>query len=179
MAPNRSKNKVTESKASEIEHGTRKNTTHAQPSDSPSTPVRRSPLKKTLGITAHQKQALIDNLQLESMLHMNSYRTNEVALTRCLVTERARRLRAQYNLQAQGMRSRIEIRVNRIPTSLRQMKMEDLMLRCLEQNKDGERSKRRPPVPAKDIPPRSTSLKPAQGLNIQNKSTARSQKRLR
>lgn len=43
------------------------------------------------------------------------------------VTERARKLRAQYALQAQGLRTRIEIRVNRIPMSLRKVKMEDLM----------------------------------------------------
>lgn len=43
------------------------------------------------------------------------------------VTERARKLRAQYMLQAQGMRSRIEIRVNRIPTALRKAKMGDLL----------------------------------------------------
>ncbi|KAF4581185.1 Borealin-like protein [Ophiocordyceps camponoti-floridani] len=81
---------------------------------SPRTP-RPSPIKKRRkGITLQQKQALIDNLQLE-------------------VTERARRLRAQYSLQAQGLRSRVEIRINRIPTALRKLKMGDLMLKHLEQ----------------------------------------------
>ena len=60
-----------------------------------------------MGITAIQKQALIDNLQLE-------------------VTERARKLRAQYALQAQSLRTRIEMRINRIPSGLRKMKMGDL-----------------------------------------------------
>ena len=45
------------------------------------------------------------------------------------VTERARKLRAQYNLQAQGLRTRIEIRVNRIPMALRKLKMGDLLLK--------------------------------------------------
>ncbi|KAH8820298.1 Borealin N terminal-domain-containing protein [Xylogone sp. PMI_703] len=72
-------------------------------------PSNRSPIRRsTAGITLAQKQALIDNLQLE-------------------ITERARKLRAQYALQAQGLRTRIEIRVNRIPMSLRKVKMEELV----------------------------------------------------
>ncbi|KAJ4408251.1 hypothetical protein N0V82_009737 [Gnomoniopsis sp. IMI 355080] len=67
-----------------------------------------SPRKKQkTGLTLGQKEALIDNLQLE-------------------ITERARKLRAQYNLQAQGLRTRIEIRVNRIPMALRKAKMGEL-----------------------------------------------------
>ena len=46
---------------------------------------------------------------------------------RVAVTERARKLRAQYALQSQGLRTRIEIRVNRIPTSLRSVTMGDLL----------------------------------------------------
>ncbi|KAF7185071.1 hypothetical protein HII31_13694 [Pseudocercospora fuligena] len=68
----------------------------------------RSPAKRVAGITQTQKQALIDNLQLE-------------------VTERARKLRAQYALQAQGLRARLEMRVNRIPSALRKRNMQDLM----------------------------------------------------
>ena len=48
------------------------------------------------------------------------------------VTERARKLRAQYMIQAQGLRTRIEIRVNRIPMALRRAKMGDLLLRHAE-----------------------------------------------
>ncbi|KAG9232675.1 Borealin N terminal-domain-containing protein [Amylocarpus encephaloides] len=71
-------------------------------------PSNRSPIKKSKpGITMAQKQRLIENLQLE-------------------ITERARKLRAQYALQAQGLRTRVEIRVNRIPTALRRAKMGDL-----------------------------------------------------
>ncbi|RDA90392.1 hypothetical protein CP533_5654 [Ophiocordyceps camponoti-saundersi (nom. inval.)] len=95
---------------------------------SPCTPHHKSPIKKRKnGINLQQKQALIDNLQLE-------------------VTERARRLRAQYSLQAQGLRSRVEIRVNRIPRSLRKLKMGDLLLKHLEQ----EQSRAAPPMPVKE-----------------------------
>ncbi|KAG8165004.1 hypothetical protein KVR01_005279 [Diaporthe batatas] len=86
-----------------------------------SSAAQESPRKrKAAGITMGQKQALIDNLQLE-------------------ITERARKLRAQYNLQAQGLRTRIEIRVNRIPMALRKSKM-------------GELADKHKNVPAKDTP---------------------------
>ncbi|KAJ5125073.1 uncharacterized protein N7515_008898 [Penicillium bovifimosum] len=66
-----------------------------------------SPTKK-MRLTQNQKQALIDNLQLE-------------------ITERARKLRAQYALQANDLRSRIERRVNRIPVSLRKANIGELL----------------------------------------------------
>ncbi|PGH36489.1 hypothetical protein GX50_00676 [[Emmonsia] crescens] len=72
-----------------------------------------SPARKRMKITHSQKQALIDNLQLE-------------------VTERARKLRAQYALQAQDLRGRIERRVNRIPVALRKAKMGDLLAKHSE-----------------------------------------------
>jgi hypothetical protein len=43
------------------------------------------------------------------------------------VTERARKLRAQYALQANDLRARIERRVNRIPLSLRKANMGELL----------------------------------------------------
>ncbi|KAL4885206.1 Borealin N terminal-domain-containing protein [Aspergillus karnatakaensis] len=67
-----------------------------------------SPPRKRMRITRSQKQALMDNLQLE-------------------ITERARKLRAQYALQAQDLRARIERRVNRIPTALRKANMGELL----------------------------------------------------
>ncbi|KAI1763432.1 Borealin N terminal-domain-containing protein [Hypoxylon sp. FL1150] len=101
----------------------------------------RSPIKKRrLGLSLAQKQALIDNLQLE-------------------ITERARRLRAQYNIQAQQLRSRVEMRVNRIPTALRKAKLGDLLAKSLQPQPPRPKSAypaRPPPVPAKD----GTSLKP-------------------
>ncbi|KAJ5698808.1 hypothetical protein N7462_000813 [Penicillium macrosclerotiorum] len=70
------------------------------------TPSSR-PAKK-LCLTQGQKQALIDNLQLE-------------------ITERARKLRSQYALHASDLRARIERRVNRIPVSLRKANMGELL----------------------------------------------------
>ncbi|KAK3311178.1 Borealin N terminal-domain-containing protein [Chaetomium strumarium] len=98
-----------------------------------------SPLKRQkVGITLAQKQALIDNLQLE-------------------ITERARKLRANYNIHAQSLRTRIEIRVNRIPLSLRKLTMGELLERYSteqQQNPNAHTSSTRgPPVPAKDPAP--------------------------
>lgn len=93
------------------------------------------------------------------------------------VTERARRLRAQYHLQAQGLRSRIEIRINRIPTSLRKLKMGDLLLKYMDQDQP-RTSVRPPPVPAKDLPSRLSPQKPhQQAARLQQ--PGRPQKRLR
>ncbi|KAF2460053.1 Borealin N terminal-domain-containing protein [Lineolata rhizophorae] len=82
-----------------------------QSTDAPST-VATTPTKTqdkpTNMITEVQKQALVDNLQLE-------------------VTERARKLRAQYSLNAQNLRSRLEFRVHRIPQSLRSANVLDLV----------------------------------------------------
>lgn len=51
------------------------------------------------------------------------------------VTERARKLRAQYALQAQSLRTRIELRVNRIPTTIRKANMGELYEKYLESTK--------------------------------------------
>ncbi|OCL08768.1 hypothetical protein AOQ84DRAFT_354321 [Glonium stellatum] len=80
-------------------------------------PVRtpdKSPKRRKAAITQAQKQALIDNLRLE-------------------ITERARKLRAQYSLHTQGLRSRLEIRVNRIPQALRTTNIMDLINKYSEQ----------------------------------------------
>ncbi|MDI1491340.1 MAG: hypothetical protein OHK93_002549 [Ramalina farinacea] len=87
--------------------------------DSASTPSQ-GVSKNIMRITANQKQALIDNLQLE-------------------VTERARKLRAQYALQAHSLRTRIELRVNRIPTAVRKANMGDLFLKYEEMRLAKER----------------------------------------
>ncbi|KAH8179676.1 Borealin-lik [Sarocladium implicatum] len=114
-----------------------------RPRDATPTTPERSPIKKRkMGITLQRKQTLIQNLQLE-------------------ITERARRLRAQYHMQAQGLRSRIEIRINRIPMSLRKMKMNDLLQKCIDQEQaKTTASLKPPPVPAKDGPVRSGHAKP-------------------
>ncbi|TFA98094.1 hypothetical protein CCMA1212_010121 [Trichoderma ghanense] len=125
-------------------------------SDAPSTP-KRSPIeKKPTGITLQQKQALIENLRLE-------------------ITERARRLRAQYHLQAQGLRSRIEIRLNRIPTALRKATMGDLLLKYAEQV---QRAPSRPlPQPVKDLPLLPSPQKPIH-QTTRAPQVGRAQKRL-
>ncbi|KAL1996288.1 hypothetical protein VTN49DRAFT_340 [Thermomyces lanuginosus] len=76
--------------------------------DEQMTTPTRSPARKKLRLTRSQKQALIDNLQLE-------------------ITERARKLRMQYALQVQDLRSRIERRINRVPMALRKMTMGELL----------------------------------------------------
>lgn len=73
----------------------------------PTTPTE-VPASKRMKITAVQKQALIDNLQLE-------------------ITERARHLRAHYALQCADLRARIERRVNRIPIAMRKLTMGELI----------------------------------------------------
>jgi hypothetical protein len=56
-----------------------------------------------------------------------SERSRGTRLTLESVTERARKLRAQYALQAQGLRTRLEMRVNRIPQALRKRNIQDLL----------------------------------------------------
>ncbi|KAK6071070.1 hypothetical protein SCUP515_08093 [Seiridium cupressi] len=126
----------------------------------PTSVENRSPIskKRKMGLTVAQKQALIDNLQLE-------------------ITERARRLRAQYNVQAQQLRSRVEMRVNRIPNALRKLKMGDLLAKYTEpQHSQPPRSPyvaKPPPVPIKDgASPKPIPRKPVSG------STQRGHKRL-
>ncbi|KAK4890238.1 hypothetical protein LTR27_010999 [Elasticomyces elasticus] len=88
--------------------------------DAPVPTMIPSPVKqRPAGITQAQKQALIDNLQLE-------------------ITERARKLRAQYALQAQGLRTRLEMRVNRIPPAMRKRKIGDLVDEYARKNEPKE-----------------------------------------
>ncbi|CAL3966217.1 unnamed protein product [Diplocarpon coronariae] len=119
------------------------------------TPTNGSPIKKQtrkMGITMAQKQALIDNLQLE-------------------ITERARKLRAQYNLQAQGLKARIEIRVNRIPMALRRAKMGDLYTKYSESSKSVA-------TPSKIISPRKYLVQAERSVPGVSPSPQRAPKRL-
>ena len=104
----------------------------------------RNPQKAAIGITQAQKQALIDNLQLESMYPIDPIRQSDSSL----VTERARKLRAQYALQAQSLRTRIELRINRIPTSLRKANMGELFEKYKVASKLEEKTTSEGPVPA-------------------------------
>ncbi|CAK7210753.1 hypothetical protein SCUCBS95973_000895 [Sporothrix curviconia] len=146
MPPRGRKRKSAESVASDIDAPsmntaamTMTTTTTVATGQKVATKTEESPSKRRkVGVTIAQKQALIDNLQLE-------------------VTERARKLRAQYNLQAQGLRTRIEIRVNRIPMALRKLKMGDLLLKHSTEQQKPTASKQTttttrvpPPVPEKD-----------------------------
>jgi hypothetical protein len=81
--------------------------------------------------------------------------------------ERAAKLRAQYALQAQSLRMRLEMRVNRIPVALRKMTIGEL----LEKYEEGkENASRRVASPAKTISrvpqarlsPAKSALKPPQ-----------------
>jgi Nbl1 / Borealin N terminal len=102
-----------------------------------------SPTQKRRAITQAQKQALIDNLQLESTrphfpravsaVYCCEFGGFELTLCGCTVSERARKLRAQYSLQAQGLRTRIEIRVNRIPVALRKANIGELLAKYSEE----------------------------------------------
>lgn len=69
------------------------------------------------------------------------------------VTERARKLRAQYALQAQDLRARIERRVNRIPTALRKANMGEL----LEKQNASLRAQHENPSPKKYRSPKKGS----------------------
>lgn len=110
----------------------------------------QSPRKQAIGITQAQKQALIDNLQLESMKTPFNDLTPVAANRVCTVTERARRLRAQYAQQAQELRSRLERRVTRIPNALRKRKIQDL----LDEHAEQAEPKPSPAVPVKETMPR-------------------------
>lgn len=84
-----------------------------------------SPVAKKAKITQAQKQALIDNFQLESKeFELPPSQYNELTST---VMERARHLRAHYALQCADLRARAERRVNRIPLSIRKATMGDLL----------------------------------------------------
>ena len=99
---------------------------------SPATPELNS-ARQVPAITGAQKQALIDNLQLESKLLRIPLFTPSNVLTRSAVTERARKLRAQYALHAQGLRSRLEMRINRVPKQLRSINVAELIDQYSEQ----------------------------------------------
>lgn len=109
-----------------------------------------SPAPKKMRITVSQKQALIDNLQLEGV---NSLVFHERVLTYYLVTERARRLRAQYAIQCKDLRSRIERRIHRIPIAMRNMTMAELMNQHQETKKPAPTSPIKAAEHALPIPP--------------------------
>ena len=130
MAATRAKKTKT---STDNEASTRQQDTHDV--SNPVTP-QRSPQKRIMGITEKQKQALVDNLQLEGAQPTIPPRVLTTDFT--AVTERARKLRAQYALQAQSLRSRIELRINRIPKSMRQANMGELLAQYEEKQRQQE-----------------------------------------
>ena len=64
------------------------------------------------------------------------------------MTKRARKLRAQYALQAQSLRTRIERRVHRIPASLLKANIGVLLLKYIEEQ-DLQKKGREPPAALK------------------------------
>lgn len=131
---------------------------------SPATPERDS-AQQASTITAAQKQAVIDNLQLESTSTSNEQLAP--LLTRAIVTERARKLRAQYALHAQGLRSRLEMRINRVPKQLRTTNIAELIEQYSEHLEPP--SKRPLPIPqataAASKAAQNARSQPAQHLN--------------
>ncbi|KAJ5091096.1 hypothetical protein NUU61_005966 [Penicillium alfredii] len=97
-----------------------------EPVDAPDVTPTGHPAKK-MRLTHNQKQTLMDNLQLESAWGFTPSLINYPRIDSLAVTERARKLRAQYSLQANDLRARIERRVNRIPVSLRKANMGELL----------------------------------------------------
>ncbi|EFQ28734.1 hypothetical protein CGRA01v4_10143 [Colletotrichum graminicola] len=137
MASARTKKRVSD----EVDEQPAMSERQAVPTNAGTPLLSSSPSKRQrLGISLEQKQAIIDNLQLE-------------------ITDRARRLRAQYNQQAQTLRSRIQMRVNRVPRSMLKMTMADLVARAVEQQKRVEAASRPPPVPEKDFALRTSPYK--------------------
>ncbi|KAF2397413.1 hypothetical protein EJ06DRAFT_148514 [Trichodelitschia bisporula] len=109
MPPQRTK------RALHLADPTKSGMTSTGPYGVPTTPSARAAMTPTgashmfIGrITAAQKEALIQNLDLE-------------------LEERARKLRAQYELHVEGMQNRLEMRINRIPQRLRTKKMGELL----------------------------------------------------
>jgi len=87
------------------------------------------------------------------------------------VGERARKLRAQYALQAQGLRMRLEMRVNRIPVALRKMTIGEL----LDKHSEGSLVRKEKTVsPVKTAsrlpPPRSSPVKLAPISSTQDRA---------
>lgn len=92
------------------------------------------------------------------------------------VTERARKLRAQYALQAQSLRTRVELRVNRIPKSLRSANMGELIAKHLEKTEEVDNGE---PLESESSKPPSKQPEVARLLPIPNNMKPASTARLR
>ena len=135
---------------------------------SPATTPTQNPRKTKLSITEGQKQALIDNLQLESKIS-HLYGCNALS-DACSVTERARKLRAQYSLQAQSLRTRIELRINRIPSILRKANMGELLEKYTAMSQEKQTDKAGKVEAAKQLPESVGVQKPMTALEDEKTS---------
>ncbi|KAL9584628.1 MAG: hypothetical protein Q9212_002004 [Teloschistes hypoglaucus] len=130
---------------------------------SPAATPSRSPSKRGVVLTQNQKQALIDNLQLESKIPYEIGLELFVLIGHA-VAERARKLRAQYALQSQSLRTRIELRINRIPQAIRKANMGELYDKYLESTKQ-------PPETAKALESSTKQQSPAKSDSHSSKHT--------
>src|SRR5436305_1511926 len=98
-----------------------------------------------------------------------------------LVTERARKLRAQCAMQVQCLRARIEIRVNRIPVVQRKANMEELFAKQDGAGKPGNATANTAAVVQQKIvaSPSKNLTRENQSGAQQSPSTVRTAKRLR
>ena len=148
------------------------------------TPIHRhaSPTKEgSLRMTAAQKQALIDNLRLESEYLPISSRLPfalaagasnlEPRLTQLTVTERARRLRSQYAQSAASLRRRLEMRIHRVPAALRRLTMGEVIERHEQKVKAEAEAKARRAKEAEEEEQRRAELE-AQKVEAAKKKTA-------
>lgn len=115
-------------------------------------------------ITESQKQALMDNLQLEGK-PVKGPLWHVCGSDRGIVTERARKLRAQYALQAQSLRTRIELRINRIPHSLRKANIGELYQKYQEPMKQIV-----PEVVSTELEPEKPSKQHTQHVKVVSKT---------
>lgn len=68
-----------------------------------------------------------------------------------IVTERARKLRAQYALQVQSLGTRIGLRVNRIPQQLRTTRIGDLLEKYAQAAENGKKPVTKAPAVAASL----------------------------
>jgi hypothetical protein len=133
--------------------------------DAQNTPLAASPARRS-AITAAQKQSLMDNLQLEGKTP-KIQTLSVIQLTRSAVTERARRLRSEYGLQSQNLRSRLEMRINRIPRALRTANIEELVEKY---SQSLEEAKRKPATKAAQHAYQLTSSSPSRARGVKRSS---------
>lgn len=95
----------------------------------PITPPSGAQQQQAPTITARQKQAMIDNLQLEST-YIQSIVINSLTISQ--VTNRARKLRNEFDESSRWLNRRIENRVGRLPSHIRKITIGELFDKYLD-----------------------------------------------